>query len=520
MEASSSSRGRSADRKKPLPKQRAAPSSRSSSQVRCKSSRASSAAHSDRPPLQAEGSHPDAEGPRGTRAKQPGGQATAGYSLCAATPRAKCAMECTRAGGSAAAAAMLLRRSGSADACGRTDVAARPSSARLSSGGRPPLLQAPTLTAADGITTDASGLGGEPQPWMSEHMRELLTPTTRQLWIGRGSSMPPLEQGNDATELSLLRARFDLRLDAERVRTQDACAEIRGVCDVAMEEQQSRAAQHLGTMQQEFEELARLQRASEQMALAQERARGAEANMALQAEVAELKRQKAQCGGEVLACRAEAAAECATLRAAAQIAEKQLAEEQHACSEHARQLETAFHTQREAQIEGVVARFEREHFELSVRAAAESKRCQDAEEEVCMLRLRLEELTEDRESQEEVTNASTLTCSKLQQPATEVLSPEMLSCAVGTQTDVALDGEDIPWKMRLEALQMFVAELQSRLWQRALAEMSRMSVAEARTRTTIDMKNSVIDRLKDELRLKEREIQQAKSTLAGVSKVL
>jgi len=123
-------------------------------------------------------------------------------------------------------------------------------------------------------------------------------------------------------ELSLLRARFNLRLDAERVKTQDASSALRTACEEATRSQQQAAVAELTSMRQSFDETVSLQRSTLEVALREERLRAAEAQASWQAEMAAMKRHAA--GLEAELC---AAQEAEQAQAAAEVEQRKRAED-------------------------------------------------------------------------------------------------------------------------------------------------------------------------------------------------
>jgi len=125
-----------------------------------------------------------------------------------------------------------------------------------------------------GVASSVQGLWARMNPTAPRHIVGQVVGTPRGLGImsrcsSRSSSGKPRQQraasadGNlsaqyaleakDA-ELGLLRARFNLRLDAERVATEDASSSLREVCEEATRLQQKAAVAELAAMRRGFAE--------------------------------------------------------------------------------------------------------------------------------------------------------------------------------------------------------------------------------------------------------------------------
>jgi hypothetical protein len=296
-------------------------------------------------------------------------------------------------------------------------------------------------------------------------------------------------------ELSLLRSRFNLRLDAERVRTQDATAALRAACQEATRSQQEAAVAELASMRQRFEETTALQRSALELALSEERMRAAEAQSACVAEAALLRRTVLGLESELhdaqenaLKVQRDAAAEMMT--------EKQ----RHRVD--AEEIEAAFSKQREVLAEEVVARFELEHFRLTTTLAAEVSQRKRAEEDAADLRARLKAMQHSlSESLGQI------------EPKAEK-QPEFISRS--TQTTNVDNDRPLCSPRLLDMMLMRLSDAEGEMWRASGAEVERLEVVSDRLRRAVALKNDTIDELKDELWRREREILETRGILAGL----
>lgn len=308
---------------------------------------------------------------------------------------------------------------------------------------------------------------------------------------------------NKDAELGLLRARFNMRLDAERVRTEDASTALHEACKAATQLQQQEAIAELTEMRRRYNETSSLQRSALDAALSEERMRSVEALSNLRAEAQASKRSASELEAELDAARHTAEQQAIKIGEARRKFEAEMVAEQLNRQEDAVQLQSQFAEQRESLVEGVIARFEQEHFRLSATAAAETERRKKAEGDTAELRARLASL-QDRLSE------------TLLQPKPVVEDPG--STSTSTQTD--LHAYIPPLSPRsLEALSMRLADLEGELWRSTSAEAERLELVAARLRQAVALKNDTIDELKDELWRREREIFEARGILAGLGEM-
>lgn len=307
-------------------------------------------------------------------------------------------------------------------------------------------------------------------------------------------------------EFALLRARYDLRIDVERVRTQSGAAEMRSACDEAVQAQREFAAQQLDLLRKGYMEAEALQRSAHEFAFSEARAafnlESEKASQAFQEELLDLQRLNVELRTLARKLGKEEEAEKASAAHARGEQEVEASLARRLCEQEATEARRAFDKQREEQIAEVVARFELEHFALSTKLASEIKGRQHAEEKAGNLLARLEDL---RHQANEV----------VLEPPLRASGGEVSSR--GTQTDDAHYAADsVLLSAKEESLALHRADLESRLWCAACAEGMRLQVVEERMRRAVALKNDMIDELKDELWRKEREILEARGILSGL----
>jgi len=301
-------------------------------------------------------------------------------------------------------------------------------------------------------------------------------------------------------ELGLLRARFNLCLDAERVRTEDTSSALREACKAATQLQQQAAVAELADMQRRFHETTSLQRSALDVALSEERMRTVEEQSNLRAEAQASKRSASELEAELHAALHAAEEQAVEIAEARRHAEAELAAEQQRQQEDVVVLQAKFAEQRESLVEEVIARFEQEHFRLSATAAAEAERRKKAEDDTAEMRARLASM-QDRLSQTWL------------QPKPVVTAQASISSF--TQTDLHASRPPLSPRL-LEALSMRLADLEGELWRSTGAEAERLDLVAGRLRHAVALKNDTIDELKDELWRREREIFEARGILAGL----
>jgi len=324
-------------------------------------------------------------------------------------------------------------------------------------------------------------------------------------------------------ELALLRARYDLRLDVERVRTQTGVAELRDACDEATRSQQDAAVRQVEELRRSYEEASRMQRAAHDAVLsaarAEARAGSERATRGLQEEVLALQATTSELASSLAKARCTTAAEevavvrlraesVAEARSSRQAQEREATQLRERCAQETAEMRSAFEEQRHEMAAELVSRFEREHFDLSARVAAEVRARRAAEHEKNQLVELFESLRQ-----------STRQC--LEEPSSLLSSPPQLPPTVlpsfeerGVQTeDVPLP----PLSPRHEALAMCLADLEGQLLSAEEAEAMRLQLVEQRMRCTVALKNDMIDELKTELWRKESEILEARGILAGLN---
>merc|ERR1712194_1006657 len=139
-------------------------------------------------------------------------------------------------------------------------------------------------------------------------------------------------------------------------------------------------------------------------------------------------------------------------------------------------MQTACQVRREKQVSEVVARFEREHLELSASVATEKEGRCTAERETVEIRARLAELRH-----------------RAQEAWPSPLSPHSTLVQYksrDTQTESEVAG---PPSLEREALAFRVADLEAKLWAGAHAEEARLVVVEEHMRRALALKNDMID---------------------------
>lgn len=304
-------------------------------------------------------------------------------------------------------------------------------------------------------------------------------------------------------ELGLLRARFNLRLDAERLKTEGASSSLREACKEATQLQQKAAVAELAAMRQRFDETTSLQRSAMDAALSEQRMRTAEEQSSLRAEACASNRRASELELELHAARQAAEEQSRKLAEVRQAAEAEIAEERSRRQEDAVELRVQFAQQREVLVEEVVARFEQEHFRLSTTAAAEVERRKKAEGDAAEIRERLKGVQESL-------NATWL------KPKPE--STRGMSMSIAIQTDFDDSPPCCSPRLR-EELSMRLADLEGRHRTSAAAEAERLELVDAGFRKAVALKNDTIDALKDELWRREREILEARGIMAGLGEV-
>eukprot|EP00747_Dinoflagellata_sp_TGD_P030037 gnl/TRDRNA2_/TRDRNA2_134352_c0_seq1.p1 gnl/TRDRNA2_/TRDRNA2_134352_c0~~gnl/TRDRNA2_/TRDRNA2_134352_c0_seq1.p1 ORF type:complete len:542 (+),score=114.10 gnl/TRDRNA2_/TRDRNA2_134352_c0_seq1:42-1628(+) len=338
----------------------------------------------------------------------------------------------------------------------------------------------------------------------------IMTPTRgRPLSAGalssRSSSTGPAIPGRRSpsydAEAELLRARFDLRLDAERVRTQQDSAELRGACDNALRLQQAVAVSELEAVRRSYEEVASLQRSSAAVELAKVRAEAEQARNELLEEAAASRLAEGKREANLKHILEAAEHEAATAVACCKQAEAEVQAERVGREKDAAELRAKFFEHREEQVAEVIARFEGEHFRLAARLAEEGERRLVAEEEFAEARVRLEELRHRTVEAEALLPEAVPTC-----------RVSVVSCGVQTSEPVS----ELLLPPSYERLEMQVADAAAQMWRSGAAEAERLALVEERMRCAIALKNDVIDGLKDELWRRECEILEARGILAGV----
>lgn len=287
---------------------------------------------------------------------------------------------------------------------------------------------------------------------------------------------------------------MDLRLDAERVRTQEATVQLRGSYDDALRAQQAAAAEHLDVMHRRYEEMAALRRSSTAMELEEARAAALEEQKSLQADVLMLRQSEAALQSQVEVARNAETVESVVATTAHRRWEAEREAVHAFANEAVEDMRAEFMEDRRAQIAEVVSRFEREHFGLTQRFAAEVERRRQAERSTEEVQARFQRLHE--RAREEWPS-----------PRPQPSAPEVR--AVGVQTT-----ETLPLPER-EALEMRLADIEGRLAGAADAEARRLELLAQRTGRVVALKNDMIDELKNELGRKEREILEARGILAG-----
>lgn len=312
--------------------------------------------------------------------------------------------------------------------------------------------------------------------------------------------------GSHEAELGLLRARFDLRLDVERLRTQDAGAELREACDASLREQQGAAAAQLAAVRGHYEAAAELQRASARAELARERVAGEAVADSLRAEAAAHRRHAANNAAEVEEARNAAREEAAAAAAALARAEARAASSRAVCQEEVAEARADFEKRRREQVAEVVARFEREHLELTAAAAAASAARERAVAEA------------------EAAAARAALAPQAPLPAPPRLhAPSQASAEVQTVAALADSCEESEWPALAERLTMRGSDLEAKLYRAFACEEERLALLEARTRRAVAAQGEricelqgVVEGLFEEARQKDRDIDQARSIMAGL----
>lgn len=311
-------------------------------------------------------------------------------------------------------------------------------------------------------------------------------------------------QAHDA-ELALLRARFNLRLDVERVRTEDGATELRDACSDAIKIHQNATAEQIDGMRRGFEHTLAVQRSAEEVALGEVHAESAEVQLALRSEISSWKHANMETNRQLQEARAwaeEMAAEAAIERDERL---RSYCQQQARWEEEMAQAHVTFRQQQEQTIHEVIARFEHDHFHLSmeVASAVDKKHC--AEKNLEEVRAQLEGLRDhacDLWPEDDQVMP-------LQKGPTSFSSQGVQTEDFPTCTEVP------PPSPGYEQLALRLADAEASILHATNAEAARLAVVDERMRRTVALKNDVIDELKDELWCKEREILETRGILAG-----
>eukprot|EP00439_Symbiodinium_sp_Y106_P069386 s585_g11.t3 len=311
-------------------------------------------------------------------------------------------------------------------------------------------------------------------------------------------------QGNP--EMSLLRARFDLRLDAERLRTQSMTEELQSACNQAVRAEQFAAHRQIEAMRSEFAEDVARHRAGEAATIRALKAQVEELRVSRDETLASESRQASateeQLSSELRAASRAARSAEADAASARREASATALSAREGLAREVEAVKAAFEQRREQQVTEVLAKLEGEHFRLSVEAAQEAKRRLVAEEEATELRTKLDSLRSLLASQAE----------EAEEEKAGRHPPETVEIGILTETE----GDSVPSPGR-EALRFRLAEAEGRLMGHMDTSASQLEFLEARLRRALASKNDVIDELKDELGRREAEIFEARSILAGLA---
>jgi len=428
-------------------------------------------------------------------------------------------------------AGALLRRSGSAspvavkfgeDLIARSTCVSRPSSG--SARGRPPLLSAivsgesaansSATPAVQGLLNDSSWARIDPKASHQNLGLKVATPAgyvskspasssrSRQKRSASADAVCAQQALEDKdAELGLLRARFNLRLDAERVRTDDTSKALRAACDESVQAQHETVVAQLASMRHRFAETTSLQQLALDAALSEERMRGVEEQSVWRAEVSSYRQGASQLQTELRSACDEAAVHAAKAVATRENSEAELSAERLGRHEDAEGLQAALSSQREVLVREVVARFEQEHFRLSATLAAEVARRKKAEEDSADVWSRLK------------TTQQRLNNSLLESESSAASAPVSVSRSI--QTELGTYREPCSPRL-LDMMAMRLADVEGERWRAADSEAERLEFVADRLRRAVALKNDTIDELKDELRRREREILEARGILAGL----
>lgn len=316
-------------------------------------------------------------------------------------------------------------------------------------------------------------------------------------------------EGMKDTELALLRARFDLRLDVERARTQEGAAEMRSACDQATQAQQGAIDRQVAALRKAFEQAEAVQHSVHEAALSEARAEARRESehlaMAAQEKLWHWQRTTTGLEHEVEHWQRMESEE----KYNAMQKYSELTAEMHsahgACEREQVEVRSKLEEKRQEDVAAVISRFELDHFDLSVRLEKEAESRRRAEQEVQNWLARFQKLRQHADEALAAPDAG----------AAAKSAKSFVFC--GTQTDPEETiTEPAPLSPRHERLALYAADVESRLWHAALEESRRLRVVEERTRCAVALKNDMIDGLKDELWQKEREILEARGILAGL----
>eukprot|EP00930_Biecheleria_cincta_P008790 TRINITY_DN110358_c0_g1_i1.p1 TRINITY_DN110358_c0_g1~~TRINITY_DN110358_c0_g1_i1.p1 ORF type:complete len:416 (-),score=103.48 TRINITY_DN110358_c0_g1_i1:59-1306(-) len=384
---------------------------------------------------------------------------------------------------------------GAAAGCAAAAVAAarsRPSSASSSRQQSPSSIQ-PCGSARllrPGSAVDPRGITGSAYPAYN-----MCRPDSADALRGSGSAR---ELGGSAAELALLRARFDLRLDVERVRTQGAAEELRTACGEALRTEQAAASRQVTALHSRFERAEALQRESEALALQHARAELDEVRASNSTQNDLLRRESAEREASLQAQLREARVGEAFFEAEAVQARRdtQSVEEELVCELEA--VQEACNQRREQQVAEVLARLTGEHFRLTNEVATAVQHRLSADEEVEQMGQELDGLRCSLAEKE--------TAEKRKQ--SEHILHEEAAAALCKQAKL--------WSPTRETLALRLADMEAQMLSKMGSEASRLDAVEEKLRRALAMKNDVIDELKEELLRRESEIVQAHRILAGL----
>jgi len=325
-------------------------------------------------------------------------------------------------------------------------------------------------------------------------------------------------------ELNLLRARYDLKLDVERVRTNAGVQELREACEQVESQRQVEVQQFLSALTARYEESATAERATHEVQLKtlrfelEREYRGL--IQSLREEVAEHKEKCATLSKELddfqeLAARAETELRqtCVSQKEALQ---RELQSLQALRAEDAVKWKEREEELRTVLTQELVSRFQLEHFDLTTKFSQEyDARCK-VEADRARLLTALNEL-----------QASTRNC--LEDVERKRAEQETASeDPIGPTIDQSVQTEDVPEsqdnnqdEMRSALCQIEAFAMQSADREAELLRLQESQVAESREvlvrlQRVVALKNEMIDELKTALGRKEEEALEAQAILRGL----